>query len=205
MPNHVTDGYTTYNNPNMYPADPSSYVSDYKFHAHPDPLPQLDRQLVYDAYAGVEAIPHHPIPMPSSNNPTIQSQHPAGPQPQPGHAPDPNISNSYWNNGNNSNYQSYDMQPPMNWNGELIQSSAWFLPFNLDPTGLDAHASQPGDPAGIPAGPSHSPPNPVVSSGMSMSESDYYGSPTIMQPVGMGLGMVEGVPGMPETLRERVG
>ncbi|EZF69666.1 hypothetical protein H105_07898, partial [Trichophyton soudanense CBS 452.61] len=205
MPNHVTNSYTTYNNPNMYPADPSSYVSDYKFHAHPDPLPQLDRQLVYDAYAGVEAIPHHPIPMPSSNNPTIQSQHPAGSQPQPGHTPDPNISNSYWNNGNNNNYQSYDMQPPMNWNGELIQSSAWFLPFNLDPTSLDAHASQPGDPAGISAGPSHSPPNPVVSSGMSMSEGDYYGSPTIMQPVGMGLGMVEGVPGMSETLRERVG
>ncbi|KAK2808809.1 hypothetical protein FQN49_008674, partial [Arthroderma sp. PD_2] len=148
--NHVTASYTNFTNPNIYHAEPVPFSApEYKFHPHPDPLPQLDRQLVYDAYAGVEVIPQHPIPMPSSNNPPIQPHHTPQPQPQaqPGHGPDPSLTNSYWNN---NNYHSYDMQPPMNWNGELIQSSAWFLPFNLDPTssGLDGDVSQSGAGAG---------------------------------------------------------
>ncbi|KAF3491671.1 zinc finger transcription factor 1 [Arthroderma uncinatum] len=212
MPNHVTADYSNYTNPNMYThhTEPTPFSAPaYKFHTNPDPLPQLDRQLVYDAYIGVEAIPQHPIPTPSSNSHPIHSHHAPQPQPQaqPNHGPDPNMNNSYWNN---NSYQSYEMQPPMNWNGELIQSSAWFLPFNLDPIagGLDGDVSQSGAGAApaMAGGPSHSPQHPAVSSGMSMGDGGYYGPPTMMHPVGMGLGMNESIPpNISETIRERVG
>ncbi|KAJ9269918.1 transcriptional regulator family: Fungal Specific TF [Paecilomyces variotii] len=88
------------------------YQSPFDVTFTPDHLPQLDRQLVYGAYAGLEPTMAHnqmPVPIPSE---------PAAPQ-----------------NGAAVWGDPFAMNGTPAGTGEFFQPSAWFLPFNLDPVG----------------------------------------------------------------------
>ncbi|KAK2812595.1 hypothetical protein FQN50_001239 [Emmonsiellopsis sp. PD_5] len=129
-------GFSNYNTQTMFPQaqtptyDPSAYNF---FNA--DHLPQLDRQLVYGAYAGLD-------PMTSVSNPP-------GPMATPRMGTGPNIpaeettSPAMWNT-------QFDASGAPSWGNELVQPSAWFLPFNLDPLGQsgNVNAGNPSTPAG---------------------------------------------------------
>lgn len=99
----------------MYPQNrPQPFEqSPFDFGFTTDHLPQLDRQLVYGAYAGVDptTLVNANLTMPGANG--------AHGHPQNG--------SSLWPD-------QFDMNSPAG-TGEFFQPSAWFLPFNLDPIG----------------------------------------------------------------------
>ena len=116
-----------FNSPSMMhpseevPFNPSSLGYGYT----PEPLPQLDRQLVYDAYHGVNHQNHG-----SGTDSKFSVGPAANPPPSEPHTnvdgPTPN--SHPW-------YMPTDMAAGQNWPGEFIQPNAWFLPFNLDAVG----------------------------------------------------------------------
>lgn len=92
---------------------PSPYgQSPFDFTIPADQLPQLDRQFVYGSFGGFDATPFVP-----SNNSPIPAQ------------PQQNQGNTYFDG-------SIDPSAPAG-TGEFHQPSAWFLPFNLDPSAAD--------------------------------------------------------------------
>ncbi|KAL1961317.1 hypothetical protein VTO42DRAFT_45 [Malbranchea cinnamomea] len=89
----------------------------------PEPLPQLDRQLVYDAYNGV----NHQQPA----GPLAEASPSAGGAASDSHTSVPDLptpNNHPW-------YMPPEVAAGQNWPGEFIQPNAWFLPFNLDTVG----------------------------------------------------------------------
>ncbi|PGH17360.1 hypothetical protein AJ79_01244 [Helicocarpus griseus UAMH5409] len=105
------------------PFDPNPYNF-----FNPDQLPQLDRQLVYGAYAGLDlptstptSVPLPPQPSNLNPNPSIPTQQDSSNNPS---------NAAMWNS-------QFDMPGPGpgTWPNDLVQPSAWFLPFNLDPMG----------------------------------------------------------------------
>lgn len=89
------------------------YQSPFDFNFTPDHIPQLDRQLVYGAYAALE-----PTSM-------VNDQPSVPPQSDPGV---PQNGATVWTD-------PFAMNGTPAGTGEFFQPSAWFLPFNLDPVG----------------------------------------------------------------------
>jgi len=111
----TTRDFSHLNDPSsMYPQNrPQSYEpAPFDFGWTTDHLPQLDRQFVYGAYAGVD---------PNSTLNANLSMPANGAQ---GH---PQNGTSLWPD-------QFDFSHPAG-TGEFFQPSAWFLPFNLDPVG----------------------------------------------------------------------
>lgn len=128
----MTSGPTPefFNSPNMIRTseDMSFNPSALAYAYAPEPLPQLDRQLVYDAYHGVNnqqqpSGPNSKFPV----SPSVANQPPTDGNSHAG-ADVPTPNNHPW-------YMPADMAAGQNWPGEFIQPNAWFLPFNLDAAG----------------------------------------------------------------------
>lgn len=125
--------------PQPRPVDFDPSAVNYPF--NPDPLPQLDRQLVYDAYHGVNQAPpalESTLPInPAANLPPGADSQTVTGMPAP-------------NNGQPWQQMPLEMAGRQAWPGELLQAGAWFLPFNLDtvsePLGMPGANPQPGQP-----------------------------------------------------------
>ncbi|KAL4815245.1 fungal-specific transcription factor domain-containing protein [Aspergillus spinulosporus] len=95
-----------------------------------DQLPQLDRQFVYDSFAGFKPSTTSYVPNPNDQPPSFSTMNGADVAPPPG-PQDTGLSNQDIFTG------QMDPNAPSG-AGEYYQPSAWFLPFNLDPIGAGA-------------------------------------------------------------------
>ncbi|KAK2732884.1 hypothetical protein FQN57_002450 [Myotisia sp. PD_48] len=169
LPTHPDTDYPNFNNATLFHPTEHFLTPELKLSCNPDPLPQLDRQLVYGAYAGGETITPPSVPIASSHD------HHNGAEPHSSHL---------W-----THHSPFEMLGGQNWNGEFIQPGAWFLPFNLDPVsgGLDI-AAAPGAPQSV------SNPTSATASRLSMDGSSYFSPGGIMDSANLGLGMVDHPP-----------
>ncbi|PGH04859.1 hypothetical protein AJ80_08469 [Polytolypa hystricis UAMH7299] len=125
------------------PFDPSAF----NFSFNPEQLPQLDRQIVYGAYASLDPMTSTPTPSDATavNNPTATTAStptPAGVRPgAPGGDTAAAAAGGTPNNNNGNNnlggvwHTSVDMSAISSWHDGFLQPNAWFLPFNIDPVG----------------------------------------------------------------------
>ncbi|EEH19823.2 hypothetical protein PABG_02082 [Paracoccidioides brasiliensis Pb03] len=97
--------------------------STYNFSINPDQLPQLDRQLVYGAYASLDLSASTPTAIPINPPPRMDTV------PNVSTQTESNPSSEIWNSHFNI------VGDAGAWAGEFVQPSAWFLPFNLEPIG----------------------------------------------------------------------
>lgn len=170
----TTHDFANFPHPGVFsPAQaPNFNLSAYKYSLNTN-LPQLDRHLVYDAYDAlgpVSATSLHNMP---SDNGIHNTTAPAL------NHTDPTNANSFWN-------MQLDMAGDGTiWPSGTTQAGAWFLPFNLDPTGGgggggDFHISTPAAAVTTPQ------PNPA-SGVMPPNGSSFYGSPGVLD-LSMGVG-----------------
>ncbi|KAL3462850.1 fungal-specific transcription factor domain-containing protein [Aspergillus heterothallicus] len=107
-----------------------------------DQLPQLDRQFVYDSFAGFKPSPTSYVPGDAGNPFTaMNGQDVGGPQPPGAHPPGagapPGAAAGAAPDASGIFTGQLDPNAPSG-TGEFYQPSAWFLPFNLDPIGAGA-------------------------------------------------------------------
>ncbi|KAL2847231.1 fungal-specific transcription factor domain-containing protein [Aspergillus pseudoustus] len=99
-----------------------------------DQLPQLDRQFVYDSFAGFKPSPTSYVPGDAGGNPfaAMNGQDVGAPPPPPGAS-----TTGAAHDTSGIFTGQLDPNAPSG-TGEFYQPSAWFLPFNLDPIGAGA-------------------------------------------------------------------
>ncbi|KAJ5246165.1 hypothetical protein N7468_001148 [Penicillium chermesinum] len=111
---------STFHHSSMLPQNRDISFGNFDFSIPPDQLPQLDRQFVYGSFSDFDPNafipPNHP-PMPVSG---VETPNPSQP-----------IFTGQLDPGAPSGA------------GEFYQPSAWFLPFNLDPMGMNNSALDP--------------------------------------------------------------